>query len=90
VKAGEADPDTIFLMLPYHEDQVTIIQKLAQIPDQIGPQVVVFGHLGLNGAVQNTNYNTKFVGSMGPDLFKKFRRTYTGHFHVHQRMDPFE
>ena len=73
------------LMIPYHEDQSIILKFVEQMGER--PDIIVFGHLSLNGAVQNTRYNTKFTGAIGPDVFKGFKRTYTGHFHVHQRMD---
>lgn len=85
--AAEKNGDTTFLLIPYHEDQTEILKKISSIPESLGKDIIVFGHLSLNGAVQNTRYNTKFDGAMGPDVFKNFRRTYTGHFHVFQEMD---
>jgi DNA repair exonuclease SbcCD ATPase subunit len=58
-----------------------------KIPEAQAKQLVAFGHLSINGAVQNTKHNTRYNGVLGPDVFQHLKRTYTGHFHVHQRMD---
>lgn len=78
------------LMMPYHEDQSKIVALLANLREK-APQrlanMVGIAHAGINGAMQITRYNTKFKGALGPDAFSALKRTYTGHFHVHQRMD---
>jgi DNA repair exonuclease SbcCD ATPase subunit/DNA repair exonuclease SbcCD nuclease subunit len=79
-----------FLFIPYHEDQSKIVQWVqdyARQSPEIAKNIIVFGHLSLNGAVQNTKYNTTFAGAIGPDLFQPFKATYSGHFHVHNKMN---
>lgn len=78
------------LMLPYHEDQSTIVNLIQGLRDKVPERLancVGIAHAGINGAVQITRYNTQFKGALGPDVFAPLKRTYTGHFHVHQRMD---
>ena len=78
-----------FLFLPYLEDQTRIVswvQDYARQNPEKAKNITVFGHLSLNGAVQNTKYGTTFAGAIGPDLFAPFKRTYSGHFHVHNEM----
>jgi DNA repair exonuclease SbcCD ATPase subunit/DNA repair exonuclease SbcCD nuclease subunit len=78
-----------FLFIPYIEDQskiVTWVQDYARQNPEKAKNIIAFGHLGLNGAVQNTKYGTTFAGAIGPDIFAPFKATYSGHFHVHQRM----
>lgn len=78
------------LMLPYFEDQSKIVELVTNLNNKVPERVknmVAIAHAGINGAMQITRYGTKFKGALGPDAFKKFKRTYTGHFHVHQRMD---
>lgn len=82
-------PGHTALMLPYHEDQsiiVATIQKLCAGAPDLAKQLVAYGHLGINGAVQITRYATKFAGAVGPDAFKGLKRTFTGHFHPYQDM----
>jgi DNA repair exonuclease SbcCD ATPase subunit/predicted phosphodiesterase len=76
------------LLMPYHEDPTEIVRYIKDLEDRqnVG-NLTVYGHFGLNGAVQNTRYNTRFAGAIGPDLFKSFKRTFVGHFHVHQDME---
>lgn len=45
-------------------------------------QVVAFGHLAINGAIQNAS-NTRYMGGLAPVVFAPFRRTFSGHFHLH-------
>lgn len=82
--------DHRFFFIPYHEDQskvVAAIQGLEKQSPGFLRDYVAFGHLGINGAVQITRYNTRFTGAIGPDSFAPFKRTFSGHFHVHQTMD---
>jgi len=44
--------------------------------------VVAFGHLAINGAIQNAS-NTKYMGGLATEVFSPFRRTFSGHFHIH-------
>lgn len=77
------------LMLPYYEDQSKIVRIVQALREQHADKVsnyVVMGHLSLNGAVQISRYNTTFRGAMGPDIFEPFKRTFSGHFHVHNEM----
>jgi DNA repair exonuclease SbcCD ATPase subunit/DNA repair exonuclease SbcCD nuclease subunit len=79
-----------FLFIPYYEDQskiVAFVQDFARQFPERAAKMTVFGHLGINGAVQNTRYKTTFSGAVGPDVFAPFKATYSGHFHVFQRMD---
>jgi DNA repair exonuclease SbcCD ATPase subunit/DNA repair exonuclease SbcCD nuclease subunit len=79
----------LFLFVPYHEDQskiVSWVQDFARQNPEKARNMTVFGHLSLNGAVQNTKYGTHFAGAIGPDLFEPFKATYSGHFHVHNKM----
>ncbi len=79
-----------FLFIPYYEDQSKIVawvQDFARQFPERAAKMTVFGHLGINGAVQNTRYKTTFSGAVGPDVFAPFKATYSGHFHVFQRMD---
>ena len=81
--------DHTALMLPYHEDQtaiVSVVQRLRSGSPQQFASLVAYGHLGINGAVQVTRYNTKFSGALGPDAFAGLKRTFTGHFHPYQDM----
>lgn len=78
-----------FLMMPYterQEDLVALVQKFGQSQPELAAQTIGMGHLGINGAVQITRYNTTFAGAVGPDAFNPLFHTYTGHFHVMQRM----
>lgn len=80
---------TEFLMLPYFEDQsklVDLVNRIATKDPARAAKMIVCGHMGINGAVQITKYNTTFSGALGPDIFEPFLRTWTGHFHVKQTM----
>lgn len=86
----EMATDLPFFFIPYYEDQskvIELIQKVEQEAPGHLKQYTCIGHLGINGAVQISRYNTRFTGAIGPDSFKPFRRTFSGHFHVHQTMD---
>lgn len=78
------------LMMPYHEDQVKIIETIQKLRDKV-PQrlgnMVGFGHLSINGAVRETNYGTTYTGAYGTDVFEPLKRTFTGHFHVHHELN---
>jgi DNA repair exonuclease SbcCD ATPase subunit/DNA repair exonuclease SbcCD nuclease subunit len=77
------------LMIPYHEDQSTVVaavQGMAAKNPAVVASMVAYGHLGVNGAVQITRFGTRFTGAVGPDSFAALKRTFTGHFHVHQEL----
>jgi len=48
-------------------------------------KTVVFGHLAIGGALHNIS-GSVYRGSLTPKYFSNFQKTFSGHFHVHQKL----
>jgi hypothetical protein len=51
-------------------------------------QTVGFGHLAVNGAKQYSSSNHPFQGNTSSSAFAMLKRVFSGHFHVHQQLQP--
>eukprot|EP01122_Echinamoeba_exundans_P011161 TRINITY_DN433_c0_g2_i1.p1 TRINITY_DN433_c0_g2~~TRINITY_DN433_c0_g2_i1.p1 ORF type:complete len:963 (+),score=120.21 TRINITY_DN433_c0_g2_i1:558-3446(+) len=75
------------LMIPYHEDASSISDALRNIEAHADLRdYVVFGHLAVNGAIQNSSSSFRYHGALPAQVFRNVRRTFSGHFHVHQTL----
>ncbi|PRP88836.1 hypothetical protein PROFUN_00304 [Planoprotostelium fungivorum] len=77
------------LMMPYYEDQSTIIDYVDNIVREKGSEwtrqnLVGFGHLSVEGAFQHSKKEEVKLGGISERNFDGLKRTYSGHFHVPQ------
>jgi DNA repair exonuclease SbcCD nuclease subunit len=75
------------LMVPYHEDVSAISDAIENLQSSVNLRdCVVFGHLAVNGAIQNSSSSFRYQGALPSHVFRSVRRTFSGHFHVHQTL----
>eukprot|EP01125_Pyxidicula_operculata_P020453 TRINITY_DN7559_c0_g1_i1.p1 TRINITY_DN7559_c0_g1~~TRINITY_DN7559_c0_g1_i1.p1 ORF type:complete len:1128 (+),score=226.98 TRINITY_DN7559_c0_g1_i1:11-3394(+) len=76
------------LFIPYHHepnDIINYVNDLSKNSEDPLSEVVVFGHLSLNGAIQNNTF-ASYKGIVSTELFQNFQRTFSGHFHYHHEL----
>lgn len=75
------------VMIPYYEDVNAISNALSNFSNEHDlSKSVVYGHLAVNGAIQNSSSSFRYHGALPPHLFAPVKRTFSGHFHVHQTL----
>ena len=67
-------------MMCQHEDQTEIINKIDELIQKrkrkLLNKTVGFGHLALNGAIQNSS-SSRYKGPIGSDEFNPLKRTFS-------------
>lgn len=72
------------VMIPYHENAESIVTALESLRPP--NSAVAFGHLAVNGAIQNSSSSYRFRGALEAEVFSGLKRTFSGHFHTHQTL----
>jgi DNA repair exonuclease SbcCD nuclease subunit len=80
------------LMMPYFSDQQEILKRIEALEKEKGKdwlsKVIGFGHLSLNGALQNSRSQGAYIGSTSPQSFAGLKRVFSGHFHIFHSLPP--
>eukprot|EP01117_Protostelium_nocturnum_P020830 TRINITY_DN961_c0_g1_i2.p1 TRINITY_DN961_c0_g1~~TRINITY_DN961_c0_g1_i2.p1 ORF type:complete len:934 (+),score=172.52 TRINITY_DN961_c0_g1_i2:1736-4537(+) len=78
------------LMMPYYENQQMILEYITRLREEKGTKflknLVGFGHLSINGAYQHSKSEKRQVGSLCHTDFDELKQTFSGHFHVPQKL----
>ncbi|TGZ83840.1 P-loop containing nucleoside triphosphate hydrolase protein [Ascodesmis nigricans] len=79
------------LMVPWHENHEVVVEKLSGLDEEEKARTFMFGHLAVNGAVQQAAVSERYAARQHSGVLKGrslagFKGVFLGHFHIHQKL----